>query len=122
VSGPRSHRVGELIHKEVSALLVKGLKDPRIGFVTITAVEVTPDLHLARIYFTVVGDELLRRRTEEGLSSSVPFIRRELGKVLRMRYVPDILFCYDTSLEYGNRIETLLKEIHDQNRDDSENT
>ena len=122
MSGPRSHRVGELIHKEVSALLVKGLKDPRIGFVTITAVEVTPDLHLARIYFTVVGDELLRRRTEEGLSSSVPFIRRELGKVLRMRYVPDILFCYDTSLEYGNRIETLLKEIHDQNRDDSENT
>jgi len=122
VSGPRAHRVAESIHKEVSALLIKGLKDPRIGFITITGVEVTPDLHLARIYFTVVGDDEQRRRTEDGLRSSVPFIRRELGRTLRMRYLPDLLFCYDTSLDYGNRIETLLKEIHDQERDDPENT
>jgi ribosome-binding factor A len=119
----RSHRVGEQIHKEISALLIKGLKDPRIGFVTITAVEVTPDMHLARIYFTVIGDEKVRRETEKGLQSSVPFLRRELGRRLAMRYVPDILFNYDSSLEYGNRIETLLKEIHSEDvngRGDSE--
>ena len=114
----RSHRVGEQIHKEISALLVKGLKDPRIGFVTITAVEVTPDMHLARVYFTVMGDEKARRNTEKGLQSSVPFLRRELGRRLGMRYVPDILFCFDSSLEYGNRIETLLKEIHAEESDD----
>jgi len=113
----RSHRVGEQIHKEISALLVKGLKDPRIGFVTITAVEVTPDMHLARVYFTVMGDEKVRRNTEKGLQSSVPYLRRELGRRLSMRYIPDILFCFDASLEYGNRIETLLKEIHTEGDD-----
>ncbi|HEY7746860.1 MAG TPA: ribosome-binding factor A [Desulfuromonadales bacterium] len=113
----RSHRVGEQIHKEISALLIKGLKDPRIGFVTITAVEVTPDMHLARVYFTVMGDEKVRRDTEKGLQSSVPFLRRALGRRLGMRYVPDILFSFDSSLEYGNRIETLLKEIHTEDDD-----
>lgn len=117
----RASRVGEQIHKEVSALLVRGLKDPRIGFVTITAVDVTPDLHLARVYFTVMGDEKVRKETEKGLKSSVPFIRRELGRHLRMRYVPDLLFQFDASLEYGNRIETLIQEIHERpGRGDSE--
>jgi len=114
----RAHRVGEQIHKEISALLVKGLKDPRIGFVTITAVEMTPDLHLARVFFTVMGDEAAQRQSEKGLKNSVPFLRRELGKRLRMRYVPDILFCHDSSLEYGNRIDALLKEIETEESDD----
>jgi len=108
----RARRVGEQIQKEVSALLVKGLKDPRIGFVTITGVEVTPDLHLARVYFTVMGDATARAESEKGLKSSESFIRRELGRRLRMRYVPDILFQYDSSLDYGNRIESLIQEIH----------
>jgi len=114
----RAHRVGEQIHKEISALLVKGLKDPRIGFVTITAVEMTPDLHLARVFFTVMGDEAAQRQTEKGLKNSVPFLRRELGRRLRMRYIPDILFCHDSSLEYGNRIDALLKEIQTEESDD----
>lgn len=115
----RSHRVGDQIQKEISALLVKGLKDPRIGFVTITAVEVTSDLHLARIFFTVMGDEKARRESESGLKSSVPFIRRELGKRLRMRYTPDLLFQYDTSVDYGTRIDTLLQEIQTDDHGDS---
>jgi ribosome-binding factor A len=98
------------------------LKDPRIGFVTITAVDVTPDLHLARIYFSVMGDETARKNTQKGLSSSVPYIRRELGRRLRMRYVPDILFQYDSSLEYGNRIESLIREIHTDTTDDQGDT
>lgn len=115
----RSHRVGDQIQKEISALLVKGLKDPRIGFVTITAVEVTPDLHLARVFFTVMGDEKARRESESGLKSSVPFIRRELGKRLRMRYTPDLLFQYDTSVDYGTRIDNLLQEIQTDDHGDS---
>lgn len=115
----RSHRVGDQIQKEISALLVKGLKDPRIGFVTITAVEVTPDLHLARVFFTVMGDERARRESTSGLKSSVPFIRRELGKRLRMRYTPDLLFQYDTSVDYGTRIDNLLQEIQTDDHGDS---
>jgi ribosome-binding factor A len=117
----RSHRVAESIHKEVSSLLLKGLKDTRIGFVTITGVEVTPDLHLARIYFSVMGDEEARKNTQKGLSSSTPYVRREIGRRLRLRHVPDILFEYDTSLEYGNRIESLIREIHsDDDQGDTE--
>lgn len=114
----RAHRVGEQIQQEISSLLIKGLKDPRLGFVTITSVEVTPDLHLARVYFTVIGDEAVRRETAAGLKSSVPYLRRELGRRLRMRYVPDLLFLFDTSLEYGNRIETLIRELHAEESDD----
>lgn len=114
----RARRVGEQIQKEISALLVKGLKDPRIGFVTITAVEVTPDLHLARVYYTVMGSGQVRRDTAAGLKSSTSYLRRELGRRLRMRYVPDLVFTYDASLEYGNRIESLIQQIHDRQPDD----
>ncbi len=110
----RSHRVGEAIHKEISALLVKGLKDPRIGFVTITAVEITGDLRHAKVFFTAFGEEAARRNSMKALQSSIPFLRRELGKALRLRLVPELQFVYDTSLDYGNRIETLLKEIHSE--------
>lgn len=113
----RSHRVAEQIHHEISQLLIKGLKDPRIGFATITAVDVTPDMHLARVFFTAIGNEEARRNTEQGLKSSIPYLRRELGRRLRMRYVPDLLFQYDTSIEYGDRIESLIKEIHGRDED-----
>jgi ribosome-binding factor A len=108
----RAQKVGETIQKEISALLLRGLKDPRIGFVTITGVEMTPDLHLARIYYSVIGDEAARRSSAAGLKSSVPFLRAQLGKHLHMKYVPDLLFKYDTSIEYGNRIESLLRDLH----------
>jgi ribosome-binding factor A len=110
---PRPHRVGEQLHKEISALLLKGLKDPRVGFVTITAVNVTPDMHLARVYYTVYGDEKQRAETQKGLESAVPYFRRELGRRLRMRYVPDLIFEFDKSLEYGNRIESLIRKLNE---------
>ena len=114
----RAQRVGELIQKEISALLLRGLNDPRIGFVTITGVEVTPDLHLARVYYTVIGDETARRNCGAGLKSATPFIRQQLGRQLQMRYTPDLLVQYDSSIDYGNRIESLLREIH---HDDGDN-
>lgn len=107
----RCDKVAETIHETVSAILSRGLNDPRIGFVTIIAVDVTVDLHMAKIYFTVIGDELAKKTSEAGLNSAKGYIRRELGKVLSLRLVPEIAFCYDNSQDYGNRIDTILREI-----------
>jgi ribosome-binding factor A len=107
----RCDKVAETVHETVSAILSRGLNDPRIGFVTIIAVDVTVDLHLAKIYFTVIGDDAAKKNSEAGLNSAKGFIRRELGKVLGLRMVPEIAFCYDHSQEYGNRIDTILREI-----------
>lgn len=107
----RSDKVSEAIHKVISELLIKGIKDPRIGFVTITGVKVTTDLRQATIYFTVIGSEQEKKNTEAGLNSARGFMRKELGQALKLRVTPDILFKYDTSVEYGQHIESLLKEI-----------
>lgn len=114
----RSEKVAETIHETVSNLLSRGLNDPRIGFVTITAVDVVEDLSLARIYFTVIGDETARKGNEAGLNSAKGFIRKELGRVLTMRHIPEIVFKYDHSQEYGNRIDSILREIGSQNDGD----
>ncbi len=117
----RSEKIAEAIHGTVSTLLSRGLNDPRIGFVTITAVEVIEDLSLARIYFTVIGDEAVKSASEAGLNSAKGFIRKELGRTLTIRHIPEIIFKYDHSQEYGNRIDSILREIgskHDG--DDSE--
>jgi ribosome-binding factor A len=114
----RSEKVAEAIHELISELLIKGLKDPRIGFVTITGVKVTDDLHQATVYFTVIGSDEEKTATGQGLSSARGFIRKEMGKSLRMRYVPELFFRYDESVAYGSRIESLLKEIGASDRDD----
>ena len=113
----RSEKVSEAIHEMVSALLVKGLKDPRIGFVTITGVKVTDDLHLATIYFTVVGTDEEKKATEQGLNSGKGYMRKEMGKNLRMRHIPDLIFKYDSSLDYGNHIDSLLRQIYTDDKD-----
>jgi ribosome-binding factor A len=119
----RCDKVAETIHETISAILSRGLNDPRIGFVTIVAVEVTVDLHLAKVFFTVIGDEAAKKSSEAGLNSAKGFLRRELGKVLAMRYIPDIMFVYDHSQEYGSRIDSILKEIeHEHDRDDTEHS
>jgi len=116
----RSHRVGETILKEVSEILNRGLKDPRVGYVTITAVDVTPDLSIARVFYTVIGDEKERHQTGEGLAKATPYIRRQLSQRLRMRRTPEIEFRYDTSIDYGNHIESLLKDIENERSDDDQ--
>lgn len=114
----RSDRVGEMIHKELSLLFNRGLKDPRIGFVTLTAVDVTADLSIAKVYYTVIGDEQARRETAKGLEKATPYIRRQLSQQLRMRHTPSLMFKYDTSIEYGQHIDSLLKDIADEQDDD----
>ncbi len=119
----RSEKLAETIHETISSLLSRGLNDPRIGFVTITAVEVTDDLSLARIFFTVMGDAKGRKDSAAGLNSAKGFIRKELGRVLTVRHIPELVFAYDHSQEYGNRIDEILREIaSEHDGDDSEHS
>ena len=107
----RADRVNELLLEEIS-LLVRKLKDPRIGFVTITGVNVTDDLRHAKIYVSVMGDdETARAQTLEGLHSAAGFIRRELGHVLTLRRIPELAFLYDESVERGARMDALLRNM-----------
>ena len=100
-------------------MLIKGLKDPRIGFVTITAVDVTPDLRQARVYYSLMGSQEDRDQNQAGLDSSASFIRQQLGRVLRLRFIPEIRFEYDSSVDYGQHIEKLLSDVNtDVQKDD----
>ncbi len=109
----RFHRVGESILKEISEILGRGLKDPRVGFVTLTSVDVTADLSIAKVYYTVIGDDKSRKETATGLEKATPYIRRQLAQRMRMRHTPELIFKYDQSIEYGNHIDSLLKDIED---------
>lgn len=109
----RPERVAEQLHKEISQMLMLGIKDPRIALVTVTGVDVTRDLRLARVYYTVTGDENDRRSAEQGLRSSAAFIRRQLGQVMRLRYIPEIRFDYDRAVDSGRRIDELLRQVKD---------
>jgi len=97
---------------EVSEILRRQIRDPRIGSVTITDVRLTDDLRLARIFFVEMGKDGVAEETWEGLASASGFLKRELGHRLSLRYVPEIVFKHDPSFAYGSRIEGLLKEIH----------
>ena len=118
---PRSYRVGELIHKNISEIISRGLKDPRIGFVTITAVDVTSDLRYARVYYTVIGSEKEKTDSVIGIDKATPYIRRQLASKMTIRHTPELTFVYDESIEYGNRIDSILKELKDESDNNSGN-
>jgi ribosome-binding factor A len=107
----RTARLGEEIREEVALLIVSELKDPRIGFVTVTRVEVTPDLRTARVYVGVLGTEKQRQASLTGLRQATGFLRRALGQSLRLRYTPELVFTYDEGLEASDRVAQLLAEI-----------
>lgn len=107
----RAQRVAEMIKQEISQLLHRGLKDPRIGFVTITDVEVTGDLRYAKVYISVYGDEKQKHDSMEGLQAATGFIRREIGKYLKLRLTPELTFKFDESVEYGTRINELITDL-----------
>jgi len=113
LSSYRPERVGEQIHKEVIRLLMHNIKDPRVAAVTITGVEMSRDIGSARIYFTVSDESAERRDAEKGLKSAAPHIRRQLGKVMQLRFVPEIRFKYDNSIAYGQKIDALLHQVRD---------
>jgi|SRR5690625_1944656 len=107
----RANRVAEQIKKEVGDILTRKIKDPRIGFVTVTDVDVTGDLQQAKVYISVLDDEK-RESTLIGLSKATGFIRSEIGKRIRLRKVPEITFDFDEAHEHGNRIEEILRNLN----------
>jgi ribosome-binding factor A len=112
MEGKRSEKVGDLIQREVSQMLVKSIKDPRIGFVTITKVAVSDDCRFAKVYFSVAGTLAERESTGKGLDSAKGYVRKELGRRLRLRYTPEIVFQFDPSIEYAIHIEEVLRDLH----------
>ena len=111
----RQEKVAEAIQHEVSQMLIRGLKDPRIGLlVTITGAKVSPDLREAWVYYAVHGDARVRQDTAIGLDAAKGFIRREIGKAVRLRTTPELHFVFDESIDRGERIEQLLKRVHEQ--------
>jgi len=111
MSFKRADKVADLIKAEISDILLKQINDPQVQKVTVTGVKVTDDLRQARVFFIRMGENACSDETMEGLHRAAGFLRRELGKRLRLRYVPEIKFTFDESFEYGDRINRLLAEI-----------
>lgn len=107
----RTNRIGEEIKKELSILLQREMKDPRIGFVTVTGVEVTPDLQQAKVFVSVFGSAEQKEASLRGLQKAKGFLRTEIAKRIKLRHAPDLIFKMDASIDYGNKIETILREI-----------
>ena len=117
--GKRSEKVADLIRKEVSEMiLLKTIKDPRIGFLTITRVSVSDDCRMARIYFSVMGGVEEQHRSLEGLNSARGYVRKELGRRISLRYTPEITFQFDPSIEYAIHIEEVFQHIQEEREKD----
>lgn len=115
--GHRPDRVGDQIREELSELLARGaVHDPGIGFITLTRVQVSPDLQVAHIFYTTLGDEKARRETARALDRATPFLRRRLGGRLRLRRVPEIDFRFDQAIAHQDRIEQILRDLHEDER------
>jgi ribosome-binding factor A len=114
VGAPRTERVGEQLRSDIAELLTFTVRDPAIGFITITRVSVTADLQQARVYYTTMGDERARRETQRGLERASPMIRRHLGQRLRLRRVPELRFFFDESVGRQDRIEQILRELEEE--------
>jgi len=118
--GSRPARVGDQIRQELAELITRRVRDPGVGFITITEVKVSADLQVARAYYTTLGDEKSRAETRKALDRATPFLRREIGQRLRLRRVPELHFHFDQSIERGDRIERILQELHKTEPSDDE--
>ena len=111
MSGDRMRRVNEAVREVLSSRLAEGLSDPRIGFVTVTSVDTSPDLRHARVYVSVLGDEEERRASMEALESSRGFLQARIGDELRMKRTPALSFHYDETVERADRMTRLIDEV-----------
>lgn len=120
MASPRSARLGEVIKVEVSEILHRQLKDPRIGFVSVTDVEVSQDLSFVRVFVSVLGDETARKDTMTALEKATGFVRSEIGKRVKLRHTPEITFLHDNSIERGSRISKILNDLkHEQSAENA---
>jgi ribosome-binding factor A len=118
--GQRPERVADQIRVEVSSMIARDLHDPGLGFITITRVQVSPDLHHARVYYTAMGDATARANSGKALERAASFMRRQIGQRLRLRRAPDLAFVFDESIAQQDRIEQLLHELATHNNDDDQ--
>lgn len=111
----RPARVAEEFRQELSTLLARGIKDPRVtGFVTVTGAKMAPDLKEVTVYVSIHAAEVERDRTLEGLRAAATYLQREVARNLKLRHTPHLRFVYDESVERGDRIERLLKEAREK--------
>src|SRR4051794_3054765 len=106
----RTSRVDELLREEITRILARDVEDPDIGFVTVTSVDVTPDLRQASVWVSVIGDEATRKRSLGALERAMPFVRHELGP-LRLKRIPELRVKYDDAAERGTRVLRILDEL-----------
>ena len=112
LGGKRTSRVGDQIMKVVADLLLRKVRDPRVKDVTLTGIEVSKDLRHSRIFFSVMGETKDIQKTQKGLDSARGFIKREIGSRMDIKYIPDIIFKYDPTLEKTEDLEKLFKKIN----------
>lgn len=112
----RPEKVAESIKKEICGIIRDELSDPRVGFVTITGVDLTADLRFAKIYYSVMGNEKVKNDTLEGLKKATGFIRCKLGEKVRLKFIPEIRFMPDESLDYSQHIEEILRKIKQEQK------
>lgn len=111
----RPERVGQAIQAAVAELLTEGrLRDPRIGFVTITGVKVSPDLRVAKIFYSMLGTDEAREQTQQGLDAAKGYVRREVTSRVQLRVSPEVFFVFDSSVSEGDKIDRLLKEVKER--------
>jgi len=116
----KNTRINGEVQKELSRIISREIKDPRISEMTsVVAVEVAPDLKVAKAYISVLGDEKARQDTLEGLNSAMGFIRKELARTINLRNTPEITFVVDQSIEYGVNMSKLINEVN-RNHNDSD--
>ncbi len=116
MSNMRAERVGEQMKQEIMDIVNNKVKDPRVGFLTITDVELTNDLSHAKVYLTVLGSKKEVDNTFKALEKAKGFIKSELGSRMRLRIIPDLTFEYDESIEYGNTIERMIQDLHNEDK------
>ncbi len=109
----RIERIAEQVREEVSQILATDIADPGVGLVTVSRVKVSPDLSLARVYWTLFGDDAEKKRTTKALQRAAPFVRHVLATRLTLRRVPEVAFHYDEGLAAHQRVEEILHEIHE---------
>ena len=119
MSGHRSDRVGALLQGAISELLLRDVKDPRIGMVTVTGVKLSPDLKHARVFVSTVGDAAARTRMLAGLASARPYLQSQAGRRLGLRFTPELRFEIDNSVDAADRLERLLRSVEAERRDDA---
>jgi ribosome-binding factor A len=110
----RPERVGQMVQQLLGEIFARGMRDPRIGLVTITGVKMSPDLREATVFWTVHGDPEQRKHTAKGLDNAKGFLRHEIGGELKLRITPNLHFVYDEAIDRGERIEKLIKQVHDE--------